>query len=357
MNSITKLERAKHLLAEAKTVDEVVKIRDLAEAARVYAKQARLGLEAQNYATEIKLRAERKAGQILKDIPKNEGTKGQLVGPGVIGGYRVLPPIDAPTLEDIGVTKMQSSRWQAIASIPEADFEAQITQCQVDEYELTTAQMLRWHKQNHQHINTSSNNEWYTPAQFVDAARQLMGQIDLDPASNTLANQTIQASKYFDLQMNGLAQPWKGKVWLNPPYGKEEGDSNQARWSRKLIEHYQAGDIPEAVLLINAVPGNSWFAPLWDFPICFPKKRIRFNSETEKAAPTHSNALIYLGQQTFRFWKLFSQFGPIASRTKGLNGELVIDSGPRIELFTRSAREGWDGWGNESEEVRWGVSD
>ncbi len=88
----------------------------MAEAARVYAKRAQLGQEAIRHATEIKLRAERKAGEILRETPKNEGAKG--VGKGaVIVGDRT------PTLKEIGVTKNQSSRYQKLAALPAPEFE------------------------------------------------------------------------------------------------------------------------------------------------------------------------------------------------------------------------------------------
>ena len=60
-----RLETARRLLAEVRSVDDARAIRDVAEAARIYARQARLGLEAQNDAAEIKLRAERKLGELL----------------------------------------------------------------------------------------------------------------------------------------------------------------------------------------------------------------------------------------------------------------------------------------------------
>jgi hypothetical protein len=61
------------LLAEVHRVDEVEAIHDLAEAARVYARQARLGLETQNESAEIKLRAERRLGELLTTPPARDG--------------------------------------------------------------------------------------------------------------------------------------------------------------------------------------------------------------------------------------------------------------------------------------------
>ncbi len=76
---LARLETARRLLAEVRRVDDAKAIHDFAEAARVYARQARLGLEAQNDAAEIKLRAERRLGELLAARPKQDG--GQRRGP------------------------------------------------------------------------------------------------------------------------------------------------------------------------------------------------------------------------------------------------------------------------------------
>ncbi len=52
------------------------------------------------------------------------------------------------------------------------------------------------------------SNEWYTPSYIIEAARQVLGSIDLDPASCALANQTVKAAKYFTVDDDGLAQSW-----------------------------------------------------------------------------------------------------------------------------------------------------
>lgn len=128
-------------MMEAKTVDEVKEIRDKAEALRLYLRQQGAGLEMQNHCAEIKLRAERRAGELLGEMPKNGGT--QLNGRDGFGGNIVLPPKDIPTLEDIGLTKMQSHRFQTIAQIPKEDFEVYIAETQAAKDELTSAGMQR----------------------------------------------------------------------------------------------------------------------------------------------------------------------------------------------------------------------
>lgn len=81
-----------------------------------------------------------------------------------------------------------------------------------------------------------------------------MGGIDLDPASNFFANQTVQATTFYSIDDDGYARQWQGKVWLNPPYGLHpNGGSNQAVWSTKLVESYLDGQVSEALLLVNAV--------------------------------------------------------------------------------------------------------
>lgn len=70
-----------------------------------------------NQAAEIKIRAERRAGELIPP-DKDKG------GGDTSTGNRVLPVQTPPKLSDLGISKMQSSRWQAIASIPEEDFEA-----------------------------------------------------------------------------------------------------------------------------------------------------------------------------------------------------------------------------------------
>jgi hypothetical protein len=164
----------------------------------------------------------------------------------------------------------------------------------------------------HQLINASTSNEWYTPAPYVEAARTLMGGIDLDPASCDFANQVVQASTFFTIEDDGLQYDWFGRVWLNPPYGRQQNESNQALWSARLIEEYESHRVDQAMLLVNAVTDREWFQPLWDYAICFVTPRIRFYNETiDRSDPTHGSVLVYFGENTKLFTELFGAFGRI----------------------------------------------
>ncbi len=169
-------------------------------------------------------------------------------------------------------------------------------------------------------LQLSTSNEWYTPPQYLTAVREVMGSIDLDPASNEIANKVVRAATYFSIVDDGLSRQWWGRIFLNPPYGIENGVSNQAKWSDYLIKQYRGGKIEQAILLVNAVPSNKWFAPLWAFPICFTNHRIKFYSEaTISEQPTHSNAFVYMGANEAKFVRVFSQFGTVAKKVELLD--------------------------------------
>ncbi len=131
--SMIKLDGAVKALAEASSFEDVKHIADVAEAARTYAKAARLGLKAQNRAAEVHLRAQRKAGEMLATMEMNKGG----------GDHRLQPATSAqPKLADLGIDKTQSHRWQRIASVPEEEFEAHLQEIRQADREITTASVL-----------------------------------------------------------------------------------------------------------------------------------------------------------------------------------------------------------------------
>lgn len=135
------LEQARALLAEARSVDEVKQLRDQAEAMRVYARQAQLGLESQNYAAEIKLRAERRAGELLVEMERWRPEMGR--PPAAEASQAATHTPSPPTLSDLGITRTQAHRWEAVAAIPEPVFEQHIAETKARGQELTGADVQR----------------------------------------------------------------------------------------------------------------------------------------------------------------------------------------------------------------------
>lgn len=209
---------------------------------------------------------------------------------------------------------MQSSRFQTIASIPESRFESHIVEVKAQDEELTSAGMLRLAKTTQPdviRINALSNNEWFTPKVYIDAVYQVLGRIDVDPASNPQANETVKAKTFYTQDDNGLEHDWPGKVWLNPPYGGEAAD-----FIARLLQQFEAGITTEAITVVNSnVTDTKWFAPLWDHTLCFTNHRINFSSPTEAAnGSTHGSVFVYLGWRVQRFVESFWQFGVVVRR-------------------------------------------
>lgn len=140
MTNLVKYNAARTALAEAHAIDEVKDIRDKSEAMAAYARQAK-DTELLKWVTEIKVRAERRAGQMLAEMPKATGA--QLNG-GNAGGPIVVPPAnDTKTLSDLGITKNESSRWQKLAGVSDESFEHAVAAAKEVAGEVTTAAMLR----------------------------------------------------------------------------------------------------------------------------------------------------------------------------------------------------------------------
>lgn len=162
---------------------------------------------------------------------------------------------------------------------------------------------------NHQLIQQSNSNEWYTPLLYLEAARATMGGIDIDPASNEMANDTVRATTFYTADNSGLDHPWPGRVWLNPPYGGLSG-----KFVARLIQQFDAGITTEAIVLVNAHSTDTdWFAPLWAFRLCFTDHRINFISPDGEvqSGSTHGSVFAYLGPNTRAFYDNFRAFGPI----------------------------------------------
>lgn len=160
---------------------------------------------------------------------------------------------------------------------------------------------------NHRAVGTGQN-EWYTPEKYLEAARTVLGEFDLDPASSKIANASVKAKKIHTIEDDGLTKKWKGKIWLNPPYSQPQ----IAQFTEKLVSEYLAGHVSEAIALTHNYTDTRWFQHLARHcsAICFTKGRVGFLDPVgKKAAPTQGQAFFYLGDNAQGFQAVFSAVG------------------------------------------------
>ncbi len=124
---------------------------------------------------------------------------------------------------------------------------------------------------NAQLINQDSGDtEYYTPPEIIEAAREVMGTIDFDPASSEQANRNIKARVFVDCK--GLSCDWFGNVWMNHPFKRGENH----KWINKIVDSYENGDVNQACCITYAATSENWFQPLLEYPQCYLTPRTNY---------------------------------------------------------------------------------
>lgn len=155
------------------------------------------------------------------------------------------------------------------------------------------------------------SDEWYTPRRYIELAREVMGSIDLDPASNPFSNLFhVRARTYFSKRDASLERPWAGNVWMNPPYSR----GLMMQFCIKLEQEVQAGRVKQAIVLTHANTDPAWFERLARLSscICFTRGRIRFLKLRAPAdAPPKGQAFFYVGPHPEKFAAAFQEIGTV----------------------------------------------
>lgn len=188
--AIEKINAAKLALSQASDIYQILEIRDRAAAMAAYA-DAKGAAEAANYAKEVQLRAERKAGEFLREMPKNQGVK--------LGGNTMLPPGNEPTYSDLGIHKMQAQRWQLAADLPEEQFEQIISTAIDTGKELTAKEVL------------NAAKEYRHKEQREEMAQQI---IDIPIEASIITGDFRQI-------MDGMPANSVDMIFTDPPYDEK----------------------------------------------------------------------------------------------------------------------------------------
>ncbi len=332
-NALIKLEGAVRMLAEAGTLEEVKHVHDLAQAAAVYARAARLGLEAQNSAAEIKIRAERKAGEMLAGLEKSQGARSDLTFTSVgksYGDYRAV-------LEETDTPYQTATRWQKIAALPEDKFEHYIAATKDERAELTTAGVLRFERE----IARSTVIEQMQDAPPLPNGKYRIFYAD-PPWSYGNSGVIGPTDNYGHVHRHYPSMSIDELCALGPDIrGMAEDNAVLFMWvTSPLLE--------ECFAVIRAWGFQYKTSFIWD------KVKHNFGHYNSvrhelllictRGSCTPDNPTLYDSVQSIERSDKHSE--------KPDEFRQIVDSlyqhGQRIELFARSSAEGWETWGNQT---------
>lgn len=333
-NALVKLDAARRMLAEVRSVPDAVHVADLATAATAYARRAKLGLEAQNDAAEIKVRAERLAGEMLRELERGQAGR---PAENMSNGGRISPYAQA--LDDAGVSRQDASRWQKLATFDVHRFEEMVGNIRHRREEITTAFFLRaWRRE--------------------EKSDQPPAEIGLQ-AVRTLEEIADTGRKF-------------GTVYADPPWLYGNQGTRGATG-----DHYSGMTVEElAGLPISSMVADNAHLHLWTTnAFLFDCKHIM-----EAWGFDYKSCFVWVKPQMGmgNYWRVSHEFclfgvrgsAPFRSRAemswqqwpRGKHSakpermyELIerVSPGPYLEMFARRTRRGWSSWGNEIEQDLW----
>ena len=309
---LVKFDAAIYAIAKARSVDEVKDIRDKAEAARTYAKQAGISLQGQNMLAEIKIRAERKAGEILAAMP-GKGKQG--------GDRKSTTTMGVDTLKELGITDNQSSRWQAEATVPDKEFEEHVKEITEAGKELTSASVQRLARKIAPKPETPPLPKGTYDVIYADPPwRYDFAASDSRKIENQYPTMDIEEIKQIEIPTGVNAVLY---LWATVPKLCEALDilsswgflyRSSMVWDKEIIGMgYWFRNQHELLLL--GTKGN----------VTVPKESDRVSSVYKERRGKHSAKPVIV-----RDW--IKKWHPRACA---------------IELFAREKHDGWESWGNE----------
>jgi len=325
--ALVKFDRAKRALAEAKSIDEVKLVRDQAEALRLYFRQQRDSLIMQNDIAEIKLRAERRAGELLAEMERSKGGRPPENCRHDVGNSEYRQALD-----DSGIDERIAQRWQTEAQVPDEAFEQYVIETKSAAGELTSKDLYKLG----QRVKQAAERE-QTQENVLDAS-EIVGQFrtlvidppwptqkilrDVRPNQDVFDYPTMTIDEIRKLPIADLAYPdgchvylWTTHKYLPVSFGLFK--SWGVRYQCLMTWHKNVGPTP-----------FSWM---------YDTEHVLFGR---------------IG--TLKLLRMGLRLG-FEARVNGHSVkpdvfyERVIEASPmpRLELFARQERDGFKAWGNE----------
>jgi N6-adenosine-specific RNA methylase IME4 len=309
-------------LASATTPDELINLANQAAALQVYARRAKLGMDAQNRCAEIRLRAERKLGELLATTPRLHGR-----AKSVRGGNTL------PSLSDLGISDRKiSHRAQRIAAVPTADFEWYLRTAHKQKWEITTRLLF----QHCEHRQAKERNRQRIVGGRVDdlidfaRAGRRLGCIVIDPPWNIygghLPYMPIDVDDLKNLPVAELAADrCHLHLWTLP--------NSYHRLAYEIVEHWGFRVVSEFV----------WVKPSFG-------RGLYWRISHEIVLTGVRSEFDHFDDHWLRSWIEAPRAGHSEKPDEVREMIERASPGPRLELFARKVVPGWFAWGHEISE-------
>ena len=325
--TLAKLEKATQMLIEAKSLDEVKHVIDIAEAAKTYARAAKLGLDAQNHAAEIAILARRKAGEFLAQLDRNQGTRTDLTSSNVGRSSDY-----SETLQDAAITRQDANRWQQVAAVPEETFKEFIERTKSEGKELTTNGVIKIAKQIQrkenidEQIEEIQSNKYQPPSGLFDV-------IVIDPpwpygtkydpngrrAANPYPEMSLDEIKAINLPASKNCILW---LWTTHKF---------MRNSFEILDTWGFREVAIVTWVKDRMGLGSWLRSQSEFCIMAVKGSPKINLTNQTTII--NGALREHSRKPDEFYKF-------------VDGLCV---GYKLDWFSRQQRDGWVSFGNDTD--------
>lgn len=284
------IERLAAALEKAASVDEIKDVRDRSMAIQLYTRKKAGGLAAAQSAGRVVTDATARLAALYhseKEAPRGMKPAVQL--------HDLDHAIGKVALANAaGIDQATLSRLKPLVEAPPERVEAAKVAIEARGDVATPSAVVRELTA----VSASSDydgDEWYTPPDVIELARGVLGEIDLDPASNLHAQKTVRAKTFWTKDDDSLTREWHGRVFCNPPYSTTR--------------------VSAAIYLVNNCTETGWFQSMASrFPFCLPAKRLGFyNRHGAKQAARQGQTIFYTGGAKARFSKAFSELGVVVA--------------------------------------------